>query len=189
MTTTHANQVNIPSIQKFMETSPKYRTVWTMLARRSRGRTDTTYRRTRRLMLEAGLEGWTSKECADFFKTLERAGAGHVVMGKAGPRFVWKFHLQAVAQAVLGQPVQAPQAIRRPARPRVELPRIPVSPDLAEPAEDVAPTAQLTQVPAASSPSEVVVIRRGGTEFEMDLSRLSPDGCRKLTDLLVNLKG
>lgn len=190
--------VDVEVLQKYMKTAPKFQEAMQILAKRKRGRGDTSFMRIKRMLNEGGMEGWTFEELKKFFSVLEEAGAGRVVGGATidRARFVWTFHLQSVACAALGLPI--PPRTKRDGTPIVDedeaegefrpapTPKR-VLPKITEPTPPVAIRTPRT-TPAYAAPAapiqgtveggNVLVFNRGGMELEIDLTMVPKDAIR-----------
>jgi hypothetical protein len=196
-------QLNLAPARALLKRRPKFAKAIKMFAERGRGRGDTTFRRFKRAMEEDDkAPRWTSEEVREFFEMLQDVGAGHIEYSADTPRFIWHFHLQSVACALLGikEPVRrnkdgeviaASDGFRKPTPPRKKVPRLgepaPKAPKFQSP---LTPDFQFKPAAPGAAPgvkSQVVKLSRDGFDIEMDLSTMTPEACEKLTSILINL--
>lgn len=195
-------QLNLGLLQQAVKRNPKYEKAYRIFAKRQRGRFEITFRRFGRVMDAEG-ERWTPEEINDYFELQQESGAGSIIHGKDTPSFIFNVHLQDLACAVLGLPspkrknkgwssvrseaghIARPTPRRKPALPKVS-----------ERASDhvlsgvqLAPANVLPfQATRAGVQGQTVRLKKDGFEIEVDLDKLTPDACAKLTSLLTTLK-
>ncbi len=102
-----SKEINVDGLKGHAKKSKKFKEVMQFLAKRERGRRDTTFSRFKRVLVEGGLKGFSYEDLEEFFSALQEAGAGQIInrsddVHKA--RFVWEFNLRSVARAALGLP-------------------------------------------------------------------------------------
>lgn len=103
MQSTTKPMLNLDGVRQTAITNPKFKTLLELFATRQRGRQNTTVSRALRVLRDEGFEGYSKGEVSQFYRELQKAGAGHWMAGRNGKegRFVWDFHLVSLAQAIL----------------------------------------------------------------------------------------
>lgn len=192
--------LNIDALKKLVDAHPKYREVLGVLGNCNRGRNRTTFRRVRRLLFKGGMKDWTPDMVKDFFMHMQSVGAGTVVYSeKEPPRFVWSWHLVSLCRAALGLPdkprlakdgtaiTSAEGEVRKQTPPRKLLPRV---------GQDAAPSAKVPvspEPPKLEAPvrplGNIIEMRRPGLEVKVDLSKMTPEECKRITALLLGQTG
>jgi hypothetical protein len=181
-------KVNLEWARKAIKKNSKFVAGMKLLSKRQRGRRDTTFRRWERIiedMVEAKKlkKRWTPSEIREFFEIHQKAGAGLITLGKDTPKFEWTCHLQAYACAVL----ELPEPVRR----RKDGSIIETY-GLRKATPPRKPTlASVDDSGEAREPSGINKKKIAGLFAELmreiDMQKLSPAACRKLSDILVEL--
>lgn len=186
--------VNFELIQQSLNAAPKFKDALQLFANRERGRQDTTFRRLKRLLDTNGMKAWTAAEIQQFFEMLQAAGAGRIVYGSKTPRIIWDWHLNSIACKALGLPETmrerkdgtpipaSAESLRKPTPARRPVPRL-LSPAIPVLMKAKAPTVVPIKAPKAGS--EIITLRGKGIEIEVDLASMTPEGCKKLTAILI----
>lgn len=189
--------VNIELIRNRMSEKPRLRKLLELMYSRRRGRLEVTFRRIKRVMDEQDASPWSPDEIKEYMQVLEAAGAGRIVYGANTPRFLFNYHLQSLASAILGlpemerlkrdgTPMETTEGLRKLSPPRHALPKLSSVPALASPTTITPIKHKLTE-PVKTR--EMIKLRRNGVELEVDLAEVTPAGCRKITELLLGLNG